>query len=49
MENVLEQISKVKRDKLGTDIPIVIFRALRHFTSIYASDLLGEKGQIYFC
>jgi hypothetical protein len=44
MENVLEQISKVKRNELGTEIPIVIFRALRHFTSIYASDLLGEKG-----
>ncbi|WP_457621196.1 V4R domain-containing protein [Persephonella sp.] len=44
MENVLEQISKVKREQLGTDIPIVIFRALRHFTSIYAEDLLGEKG-----
>ncbi|WP_456400045.1 V4R domain-containing protein [Persephonella sp.] len=44
MENILEQISKVKRDKLGSEIPIVIFRALRHFTSIYAEDILGEKG-----
>ena len=44
MENILEQISKIKREKLGTDIPILIFRALRHFTSIYAADLLGEKG-----
>ncbi|WP_293448528.1 V4R domain-containing protein [Persephonella sp.] len=44
MEDILDQISKVKRDKLGTDIPILIFRVLRHYTNVYASDLLGEKA-----
>jgi len=32
MEDILNQISKVKRDKLGTEIPILIFRVLRHYT-----------------
>ena len=44
MEDILDQISKVKRDKLGTDIPILIFRVLRHYTNVYASDLLGERA-----
>ncbi|HHG74386.1 MAG TPA: 4-vinyl reductase, partial [Persephonella sp.] len=44
MEDILSQISKVKRDKLGTDIPILIFRVLRHYTNVYASDLLGERA-----
>ena len=44
MEEILSQVSKVKRDKLGTDIPILIFRVLRHYTHFYASDLLGEKA-----
>ncbi|SNZ10356.1 hypothetical protein SAMN06265182_1838 [Persephonella hydrogeniphila] len=44
MEDILNQISKVKRDKLGTDIPILIFRVLRHYTHVYASDLLGERA-----
>ncbi|NPA58415.1 MAG: 4-vinyl reductase [Aquificae bacterium] len=44
MEKLLEQISKVKRDKLGTDIPLLIFRVLRHYTHFYAADLLGERG-----
>lgn len=44
MEDILNQISKVKRDKLGTEIPILIFRVLRHYTNVYASDLLGERA-----
>ncbi|WP_457625276.1 V4R domain-containing protein [Persephonella sp.] len=44
MEDILNQISKVKRDKLGTEIPILIFRVLRHYTHVYASDLLGERA-----
>jgi len=44
MENILQQVSKVKRDKLGEEIPILIFRVLRHYTHEYAADLLGERA-----
>ncbi|WP_456381900.1 V4R domain-containing protein [Persephonella sp.] len=44
MEEILTQVSKIKREKLGTDIPLLIFRVLRHYTHFYASDLLGERG-----
>jgi len=44
MESILQQVSKVKRDKLGEEIPILIFRVLRHYTHNYASDLLGERA-----
>jgi len=44
MEEILSQISKIKREKLGTQVPLLIFRVLRHYTHFYASDLLGEKG-----
>ncbi|WP_457639292.1 V4R domain-containing protein [Persephonella sp.] len=44
MEQILGQIAKIKREKLGTEIPLLLFRALRHYTHFYASDLLGEKG-----
>lgn len=44
MEEIIKQISKVKREKLGTEIPILVFRALRHYTDIYATDLLGENA-----
>jgi len=42
--NILENISKVKRDKLGSNIPIVIFRVFRHYSQIYAEDLLGKNA-----
>jgi len=44
MEDILSQISKVKREKLGTQIPLIVFRILRHYTHFCASDLLGERG-----
>ena len=42
--NIINNISKVKRDQLGTNIPIDIFRVFRHFSQIYAEDLLGEHA-----
>ncbi len=42
---ILKNISKVKREKLGKSIPIEIFRVFRHFSQIYAEELLGEKAK----
>jgi len=42
--SILESISKVKREKLGDEIPILIFRVFRHYSQIYAEDLLGKNG-----
>jgi predicted hydrocarbon binding protein len=41
---ILENIAKVKREELGEDIPIFIFRVFRHFSQLYAEDLLGKNG-----
>lgn len=40
MAGWIESISQVRRPQLGEDIPILVFRAFRVFSSIY----LGEKG-----
>ncbi|ACD66101.1 MAG TPA: 4-vinyl reductase [Sulfurihydrogenibium sp.] len=41
---MIDEISQVHRPKLGSEIPIIIFRAFRHFSANYANDLLGERG-----
>ena len=43
-EDILSAISKVDRPVLGKDIPILIFRVLRHYSQIYMEDLMGEKA-----
>ena len=43
-ETKLELISHVHRPDVGTDIPIVIFRAFRHFSADYVAKMLGDKG-----
>ncbi|RUM61554.1 MAG: 4-vinyl reductase [Persephonella sp.] len=43
-DDIINKISKVDRKKLGSDIPIEIFRVFRHFSQIYAEDLLGKKA-----
>ena len=42
--DIIAKISKVNREKLGKDIPIEIFRVFRHFSQIYAEDLLGKQA-----
>ena len=42
--DIISKISKVNRKKLGKDIPIEIFRVFRHFSQIYAEDLLGKQA-----
>ena len=44
LKDLLDKIAKVKRDKLGENIPILVFRAIRHFVAFYSKDLLGEKA-----
>ncbi|MEZ0322846.1 MAG: V4R domain-containing protein [Hydrogenothermaceae bacterium] len=41
---MIEDIAKVNRPILGEEIPLLIFRAFRHFSANYAKDLIGEKG-----
>lgn len=41
---MLNEISQIKRPILGEEIPIVIFRAFRHFSANYTNDLIGERG-----
>ncbi len=43
--NIISSISKVDRKKLGKSVPIEIFRVFRHFSQIYAEDLLGSKAE----
>lgn len=41
---MLEKIAKVNRPLLGEEVPLLVFRAFRHYSANYSKDLLGEKG-----
>lgn len=44
----LEQISKISRPDLGDQIPLLVFRAFRHFSSGYVEDVLGRGAVTAF-
>ncbi|RUM59527.1 MAG: 4-vinyl reductase [Persephonella sp.] len=44
-KDIISQVSKVDRPKLGKSVPIEIFRVFRHYTQIYAKDLLGDRAK----
>jgi len=44
----LEQISKICRPQTGEDVPLVLFRAFRHFTADYVAQLLGKRATLVF-
>lgn len=41
---MLNEIANVNRPLLGEEIPLLIFRAFRHYSANYSKDLLGERG-----
>ncbi len=43
-----EEISKISRPDLGGDIPILIFRAFRHFSSNYVENVMGRATAAVF-
>ncbi len=45
-EDILSTISKVDRPVLGKDIPILIFRVLRHYPRFTWKTLWEKKHQI---
>ena len=44
----LEQISAIDRPVLGDAIPLVVFRAFRHFSSDYVEELMGRSAAVVF-
>ncbi len=48
MSSKLETISAIDRPVLGDAIPLVVFRAFRHFSSDYVHELLGRSSAMVF-
>jgi len=48
VSETIDQISKVHRPVLGEDIPIFVFRAFRHFTANYVTQMLGRSATTVF-
>lgn len=44
----IEEISQIHRPEVGTDIPLLIFRAFRHFTADYVTKMLGKGANVVF-
>jgi predicted hydrocarbon binding protein len=44
----IDEISKVSRPVLGGDIPILVFRAFRHFSSDYVDEVMGRATSTVF-
>lgn len=40
---MIDKIFQVHRPKTGSEIPITMFRAFRHFSASYADEILGER------
>ncbi len=48
MSETIAQISQIARPQLGEDVPMLIFRAFRHFTANYVTQMLGRSAQVVF-
>lgn len=46
MAGLIEVISQVDRPKLGSEVPIAVFRAFRLFTEFSLENIVGSKGTI---
>lgn len=44
----IELINHIHRPDVGTDIPLLIFRAFRHFTADYVTKMLGKGATVVF-
>lgn len=47
-KKLIEAISKVHRPHTGSDIPILVFRAFRHFSANYVTEMLGRGAHLVF-
>ena len=47
-ESKLELINHVHRPEVGSEIPILVFRAFRHFTADYVTKMLGKGAMLVF-
>ena len=47
-ENRIEEISKIDRPITGDTIPLFIFRAFRHFTADYVTQMIGKRSSVVF-
>jgi predicted hydrocarbon binding protein len=48
MMNRVAQIAKVDRPQMGEQIPLLVFRAFRHFSAQYVEDLMGRGAAVAF-
>ena len=44
----IDEISKVSRPTMGGEIPILVFRAFRHFSSDYVENVMGRATTTVF-
>jgi predicted hydrocarbon binding protein len=44
----IDQLSRIARPELGEEIPLVVFRAFRHFSAGYVEELLGRSAAMAF-
>jgi len=44
----LDEISKIARPTMGDSVPLVIFRAFRHFSADYVTKVLGRGAGVVF-
>lgn len=47
-KSMIEQISKVHRPDMGEDIPLLVFRAFRHYSANYVQDMIGRGANVVF-
>ena len=46
--STIQQISKIDRPEMGTDIPLIVFRAFRHFSANYVEEVMGRGATMAF-
>jgi len=44
----IDEISKVSRPTMGNEVPILVFRAFRHFSSDYVDNVMGRATATVF-
>ena len=47
-KDMIDAIAKVYRPHTGADIPILVFRAFRHFSANYVKEMLGRGANLVF-
>ncbi|MBK9262099.1 MAG: 4-vinyl reductase [Polyangiaceae bacterium] len=45
---LIQDVAKIDRPILGSDIPILVFRVFRHFTAGYVEEVLGRGAAVVF-